>query len=82
VLTFDYQQRPVVMADLVLCAPVVEREARAQGIDLTAHYAHLLVHGALHAQGMDHERAREAKAMQAREAQVLAALGFADPYAR
>jgi len=82
VLTFDYQQRPVVMADLVLCAPVVEREAREQGIDLTAHYAHLLVHGALHAQGMDHERAREAKAMQAREAQVLAALGFADPYAR
>jgi len=82
VLTFDYQQRPVVMADLVLCAPVVEREAREQGIDLTAHYAHLLVHGALHAQGMDHESARDARAMQAREAQVLAALGFADPYAR
>ncbi|HSW27322.1 MAG TPA: rRNA maturation RNase YbeY [Burkholderiaceae bacterium] len=82
VLTFDYEQRPVVMADLVLCAPVVEREAREQGIDLTAHYAHLLVHGALHAQGMDHERVRDARAMQAREAQVLVALGFADPYAR
>ena len=82
VLTFDYQQAPVVMADLVLCAPVVEREAREQGIDLTAHYAHLLVHGALHAQGMDHVRARDAKTMQDRETQVLAALGFADPYAR
>ncbi|HEY6510685.1 MAG TPA: rRNA maturation RNase YbeY [Burkholderiaceae bacterium] len=82
VLTFDYQQRPVVLADLVLCAPVIEREAREQGIDLTAHYAHLLVHGALHAQGMDHGRQRDAKAMQAREAQVLATLGFADPYAR
>ena len=82
VLTFHYQQRPVVLADLVLCAPVVEREAREQGIDLAAHYAHLLVHGALHAQGMDHQRRGEAKAMQAREAQVLAVLGFADPYAR
>jgi probable rRNA maturation factor len=82
VLTFGYQQHPVVIADLVLCAPVVEREAREQGIDLVAHYAHLLVHGALHAQGMDHERARDARTMQTRETQVLAALGFADPYAR
>jgi probable rRNA maturation factor len=82
VLTFPYQRHPLVIADLVLCAPVVEREAREQGIDLQAHYAHLLVHGALHAQGMDHERPRGAKVMQARETQVLAALGFADPYAR
>jgi probable rRNA maturation factor len=82
VLTFGYQQHPVVIADLVLCAPVIEREAREQGIDLVAHYAHLLVHGALHAQGMDHERARDAKTMQIRETQVLGALGFADPYAR
>jgi probable rRNA maturation factor len=82
VLTFDYQHEPVVVADLVLAAPVVEREAREQGIDLTAHYAHLLVHGALHAQGMDHERARDARRMQARESEVLGALGFADPYAR
>ena len=82
VLTFNYQRQPVVIADVVLCAPVVEREAREQGLDLTAHYAHLLVHGALHAQGMDHERQRDAKAMQARETRVLAALGFADPYAR
>lgn len=82
VLTFGFQIEPVVVADLVLAAPVVEREAREQGIDLTAHYAHLLVHGALHAQGMDHERLRDARAMEAREAQVLQALGFANPYAR
>jgi probable rRNA maturation factor len=82
VLTFDYQHDPVVVADLVLAAPVVEREARDQGIDLTAHYAHLVVHGALHAQGMDHERARDALRMQARESTILLALGFADPYAR
>jgi probable rRNA maturation factor len=82
VLTFTYQHEPVVVADLVLAAPVVEREAREQRIDLVAHYAHLLGHGALHAQGMDHVRAREAGQMQAHETEVLAALGFADPYAR
>jgi probable rRNA maturation factor len=82
VLTFGYQTEPVVVADLILAAPVVEREAREQGIDLTAHYAHLLVHGALHAQGMDHERVRDARQMEARETEVLHALGFADPYAR
>jgi probable rRNA maturation factor len=82
VLTFGYQLEPVIVADLVLAAPVVEREARAQGIDLAAHYAHLLVHGALHAQGMDHERARDARRMEAREAEVLRSLGFADPYSR
>ncbi|MCC7457789.1 MAG: rRNA maturation RNase YbeY [Nitrospira sp.] len=80
VLTFGYAREPVVVADLVLAAPVVEREAREQGIELAAHYAHLLVHGALHAQGFDHERARDARVMQARETAVLATLGFADPY--
>ena len=55
VLTFDYTQAPLVTADLVLCAPVVAKEAKAQGKTLQAHYAHLLVHGALHAQGWDHE---------------------------
>jgi probable rRNA maturation factor len=81
VLTFGYQRQPIVVADLVLAAPVVAREAREQGIDLVAHYAHLLVHGALHAQGMDHGRAREARRMQAREVEVLRAIGFDDPYA-
>jgi probable rRNA maturation factor len=82
VLTFDYQREPVVMADLVLCAPVVEAEARAQGLDLAAHYAHLLVHGTLHAQGFDHETAKQAREMEPRESAVMLALGFADPYAR
>ena len=81
VLTFTYGDTPVLSVDLVLCAPVVEAEAAAQGIALVAHYAHLIVHGTLHAQGFDHERAAAAKRMQARESGVLAGLGFADPYA-
>ena len=82
VLTFDYVQEPEIEADLVLCAPVVEREAKQQKTDLAAHYAHLLVHGTLHAQGYDHEDdGPEAAAMEARETQVLAGLGFDDPYA-
>ena len=81
VLTFDYAQEPVVMADLVLCGPVVEREAREQGKTLEAHFAHLLVHGALHAQGYDHEtNERDALEMEALEILLLAALGFANPY--
>jgi probable rRNA maturation factor len=82
VLTFDYARAPRVEADLVLCAPVVEREATEAGIDLRAHYAHLLVHGTLHAQGWDHLGARDARAMESREAALLCALGFADPYAQ
>ena len=83
VLTFDYAPEPVVSADLVLCAPVVAREAAEQSKSLQEHYAHLLVHGALHAQGWDHETSeQEAEAMEARESAILAALGFADPYAR
>ncbi len=81
VLTFDYAREPVVHADLVLCAPVVEREAGEQGKSVQAHYAHLLVHGTLHAQGYDHERARDARVMERRETEILAALGFPDPYA-
>ena len=81
VLTFDYAQSPVVMADLVLCAPVVAQEAKEQGKTLAAHYAHLLVHGILHAQGWDHETSvKDAKAMEAHEVTVLAGLGFANPY--
>ncbi|MGZ5180927.1 MAG: rRNA maturation RNase YbeY [Ramlibacter sp.] len=81
VLTFDYAREPVVSADLVLCAPVVEREAREQGKPLVAHYAHLLVHGALHAQGYDHETGeRDALEMEALEILLLGALGFPNPY--
>ena len=81
VLTFDYAQEPVVMADLIICAPVIEQEAQEQGKSLEAHYAHMLVHGVLHAQGWDHLKKKEAEAMEAREREILAALGFDDPYA-
>jgi len=80
VLTFDYAHAPVVSADLVLCAPVIAREAAELGITLQAHYAHMLVHGTLHAQGFDHEDDREARVMEARETALMQALGFADPY--
>jgi probable rRNA maturation factor len=80
VLTFDYQREPVIVADLVLCAPVVEREAHEQSKTLDAHYAHLIVHGALHARGFDHERKADARKMEAREVELLAALGYRDPY--
>jgi len=82
VLTFDYSHEPVVVADLILCAPVVEAEARQQGSALPDHYAHLLVHGTLHAQGHDHEDDDEATEMEACETAILAALGIADPYQR
>ncbi len=83
VLTFDYSVAPQLAADLVLCAPVVAREAAELATPLAQHYAHLLVHGALHAQGWDHETSeQEAEAMEARETAILAALGMPDPYAR
>jgi probable rRNA maturation factor len=66
--------------DVVVCADVVEREAREQGKSLAAHWAHMVVHGALHLQGLDHENAREAGIMEARERALLAELGFPDPY--
>ena len=81
VLTFDYQQSPIVVADLVLCAPVVANEAKALGITWRAHYAHLLVHGTLHAQGWDHETSsQEAQAMEALEVLTLNRLGIENPY--
>jgi probable rRNA maturation factor len=82
VLTFDYSRAPVVAADLVLCAPVVREEAKAQRLPLQAHYAHLLVHGTLHAQGYDHENDADARVMEARESELLQSFGFGDPYAR
>ena len=82
VLTFDYEHEPIVQADLVLAAGVVEREAIDLGIAVVDHYAHLLVHGALHAQGYDHEVDDEAAAMESRETAILLSLGIADPYRR
>jgi probable rRNA maturation factor len=80
VLTFDYLREPRVVADLVLCSPVVQREAAEEGVELEAHYAHLIVHGALHACGMDHQNAVDAEVMERAEAAILARLGFGDPY--
>jgi probable rRNA maturation factor len=82
VLTFDYEHAPVVVADLVLCAPVVAAEALALGIAVADHYAHLLVHGTLHAQGFDHLKVADARLMEKRETALLLALGLADPYRR
>ena len=82
VLTFDYEHAPTVIADLILCAPVIAKEAREQRRELAAYYAHMLVHGALHAQGWDHEADDEAAEMEARETEVMLGLGFDDPYAR
>jgi probable rRNA maturation factor len=81
VLTFDYAQKPVVMADLVLCAPIVATEAKAQGKSLQAHYGHLLIHGALHAQGYDHETSQaDAIEMETLEMFIMASLGLPCPY--
>jgi len=80
VLTFDYALLPVVIADLVLCAPVVAAEAKTQEKTLQAHYAHLLIHGTLHAQGWNHEDDEEAQTMELREREIMARLGFKDPY--
>jgi probable rRNA maturation factor len=80
VLTFVYDDAPVVTGDVVLCAPVVGREAREQGKTPEAHYAHLVVHGMLHLQGYDHENDADAQKMEAREAAILSKLGYDDPY--
>lgn len=81
VLTFVYDDEQPRAGDIVLCAPVVRKEAEAQGKTLAAHYAHLVVHGMLHLQGYDHERAADAAAMEARETAILARLSLPDPYA-
>lgn len=81
VLSFPYATEPVVCGDLVVCAPVVAREAEAQGKALEAHYAHLVVHGILHLQGYDHETSDvDAQLMEDKERSILAVLGYADPY--
>ncbi|QDL55967.1 rRNA maturation RNase YbeY [Rhodoferax aquaticus] len=80
VLTFDYTQEPVVTADLVLCAPVIAQEAKEQKKTLEAHYAHMIVHGTLHAQGWDHELDEDAEVMELRESDIMARLGFNNPY--
>ena len=80
VLTFVYDDNVSLAGDIVLCAPVVEKEARAQHKTRSAHYAHLVIHGMLHLQGYDHERDDDAARMEAREIALLRGLGFEDPY--
>ncbi len=80
VLSFPYSRKPLA-GDLVICAPIVAREAREQGKAVRAHYAHLVIHGCLHLQGMDHGHEKEAARMESRERKLLGSLGFADPYA-
>ena len=80
VLTFCYRETGRLAGDIVLCAPVIAREARAQGKALEAHYAHLTVHGLLHLQGYDHDNSRKARIMEAKEVAILHRLGFPDPY--
>ncbi len=69
-----------IYGDIVICAPVVQQEAREQHKDLSAHYAHLAIHAALHLQGYDHEKEKDAVAMEARETAIMLKLGYADPY--
>jgi probable rRNA maturation factor len=81
VLTFPYQSnQDAVMADLIFCLPVIQKEAKAQDKSVKAHLAHLIVHGCLHAQGYDHMHAGEAKKMERLEIQLLQQLGFPNPY--
>lgn len=80
VLTFVYDDTQPLTGDIVLCAPVVSQEAQQQHKNLTAHYAHLTVHGILHLQGYDHIEDAEAVVMEQMETQILARLGYDDPY--
>jgi probable rRNA maturation factor len=82
VLTFVYGERRPLEGDIVLCAPVVRAEAGRRHGRLEAHYAHLVVHGMLHLQGFDHERARQAQFMELLESEIVTRLGYPDPYAR
>lgn len=80
VLTFDYQHEPLAQADIVICTPVLVREAKEQNKSFRAHLAHLLVHSTLHAQGWDHETDEEAEEMEAYEREIMKSMGFPDPY--
>lgn len=80
VLTFPLTENPHLMGDIIICAPVVEAEAKAQNKTLEAHYAHLTVHGILHLHGYDHETEPEAELMETIEIQIVTKLGYANPY--
>lgn len=81
VLTFPYElSKKELLADIVFCLPVIQKEAREQQKTLKAHLAHLVIHGCLHAQGHDHEHDREALNMEKLEIKILRDLGFTNPY--
>lgn len=80
VLTFPLAEEPHLMGDIVLCAPVVLREANEQHKSAEAHYAHLIVHGILHLHGYDHETEPEAELMEMLETEIVTKLGYPDPY--
>ena len=83
VLSFSYElprENRGLLGDLVICAPLVVREAAAQGKARRAHWAHMMVHGIMHLRGFDHVDPREAVAMEAAETRIMKRLGFPDPY--
>lgn len=80
VLSFVYSSMPAISGDIVLCAPVISREAASQEKPVLAHYAHLIVHGVLHLHGYDHENDRDAHHMESRETEIITGLGFTSPY--
>lgn len=80
VLTFPLTEEPHLMGDIIICAPVVAKEAQAQHKDLMAHYAHLTVHGILHLHGYDHETEPQAELMEGLETAIVTKLGYPSPY--
>jgi probable rRNA maturation factor len=81
VLTFSYElTKKNLAADIIFCLPVIQKEASVQGKTVKAHLAHLIIHGCLHAQGLDHENDKEAKKMESQEIKLLKLLGFSNPY--
>jgi probable rRNA maturation factor len=82
VLTFAYElNKKSLLADVILCLPVIQKEALVQGKTIKSHLAHLIIHGCLHAQGLDHEKDAAAKKMESCEIRLLKSLGFTNPYA-
>lgn len=80
VLSFLIEDESHLIGDIVLCAPVLEKEAQEQSKNLQAHYAHLIIHGALHLYGYDHENKKDAEIMEAKEIKILTELGYKNPY--